>query len=265
MRQIAVYICVFVSMFGSAQNYDEVDKIVLEYPHFDSIEELASQIKTDFVYEIDEIRAAFVWVAHNITYGKTMDELFIPKTQIIYYSERGKERLLQKVWDKKAKQAFKQRRGVCFDYSIILKQLYDLLEIESKVIPGIAKEEIKALEGETVYKNHSWNVVKSNNEWKLMDPTWAAGFVDEVNQVFVHKFNDHYFDTDPKAFIKEHFPEKKRWQLLEQPISLKSFFSAPIFLPAYFENEVELSSLTDGLIKPTEKLELEFSFGEITG
>ncbi|TMU57435.1 transglutaminase domain-containing protein [Flagellimonas algicola] len=240
-----------------------MDKIVLEYPHFDSIDELAYQIKTDFVYDIDKIRAAFVWVTNNITYGKTMDELFVPRTKIIYYSERGKERLLEKVWKKKVKQAFKNRRGVCFDYSMMLKQLYDLLGIESKLIPGIAKEEIKDLNGETVYKNHSWNAVKLNNKWKLMDPTWAAGFVDEVKQVFVRRFNDHYFDTDPKAFIKEHFPEKKRWQLLKQPITLNSFFSAPIFLPAYFENEVELSPLTDGLIKQTENLELEFAFEKL--
>lgn len=263
MRTIALYIFLFIPAFCFAQNYDEVDKIVLEYSHFDNMDELANHIKTDFVYDIDKVRAAFVWVANNIRYGKTMDELFTPKTKIIYYSERGKERLLQKVWDKKVKRAFKNKRGVCFDYSMILKQLYDQLGIESKVIPGIAKEEIKDLNGETVYKNHSWNAVKLNNEWKLMDPTWAAGFVDEKNQVFVRRFNHHYFDTAPEAFIKDHFPEKKRWQLLKQPITLNSFFSAPIFLPAYFENEIKLSPLMDGLIKQTENLELEFAFEKL--
>ncbi|MCL6265095.1 transglutaminase domain-containing protein [Flagellimonas myxillae] len=237
-----------------------MDEIVLDYPHFKSIDLLAAQIKSDFVYDIDRVRAAFVWVASNISYGKTLDDLFSPKTKIIYYSERGRVRLLDKVWAKKAKEAFKNRRGVCFDYSMILKELYDRFGLESKVIQGIAKEEIRALNGEKVYKNHSWNAVKIKSEWKLMDPTWAAGFVDVAKQVFVPKFNDHYFDTAPGAFIKEHFPDKRRWQLLEQPISLNTFFSAPIFLPAYFEKEVELAPLTEGLIKQTENLELEFAF-----
>ncbi|MGX1929700.1 transglutaminase domain-containing protein [Flagellimonas sp. 2504JD4-2] len=243
-----------------AQGYDHVDNKVKEYPNYDQIEHLAHRIQNDFDSDMDRVRAAFVWVAYNITYGKTLDEFFKPRETIIFYSERGKDRQLEKVEEKRIRYAFKNKRGLCIDYSKILKKLCDNLNMESHIVRGVAKEDIKDITGEKVYKNHAWNVFKLNGEWKLMDPTWASGYYDEDREIHVKKFDGYYFDVSPEEFIKDHFPVESKWQLLDEPIALNTFYTAPIFLPGYFENKVVLSNDTSGLLSQSENYELVFAF-----
>lgn len=260
MSKIVLSFFILVSAFTMAQEYDHVDKKVKKYPNFDHIDHLANRIQNDFGSDMERVRAAFVWITHNITYGRTMDEFFKPRETIIYYSERGKERQLRKIENEKLKRAFKNKRGVCHDYSKMLKRLCDTFKIESYVVPGIVKEDIRDITGEKIYKNHAWNAIKLNNEWRLMDPTWASGYWDASKEIFVRWFNDRYFDTAPKEFIKAHFPAEAKWQLLEEPIALNTFYTSPIFLPGYFENDIALSNETIGLLTQSENLELVFAF-----
>ncbi len=260
MPKIAFYFFLFFSFFGLSQEYEYVDEKVKEYPDFDHIDHLAIRVQNDFDSNMERVRAAFIWLTHNITYGKTLDEVFKPRTTIIYYSERGKERQLRKVRSQRVNRAFKDKRGVCFDYSILLKKLCDNFGVESKIVPGIVKEDIRDVTGEKTYKNHTWNVVKLDNKWRLMDPTWATGYWSELEKVLVRDFNEHYFDTEPEKFIKDHFPSEMEWQLLETPIALSTFYAAPIFLPGYFENNIALSNKTSGLLAQSENLELVFEF-----
>lgn len=260
MPKIALYFFLFISFFSLAQDFDNQDKKVRSYPVFTSIDHLAYRIKNDFATDMQRVRAAFVWLTHNITYGKTMDELFRPKPTIIYYSESGREQALKKVQNEKVNYTFENKRGVCFDYSMLLKKLCDRFGLESEIVWGISKAEIRDVSGEKLYKNHAWNVVKIDNEWRLMDPTWATGYWDASNKVYIRAFNEHYFNTNPKKFIKDHFPAEMKWQLLEVPLALNDFYTAPIFLPRYFESEVILSNQTTGLLAQSENLELVLAF-----
>ncbi|WP_420320093.1 transglutaminase domain-containing protein [Flagellimonas sp.] len=251
---------ILASAIAMAQEFDHVDQRVKKYPYFGHIDDLAHRIQNDFGSDIERVRAAFIWLTHNVAYGKTMDELFAPKATIIYYSERGRQRQVKKLQREKVNLAFKNKRGVCFDYSMMLKKLCDNFGIESKMVRGIVKEEIRDITGEKIYKNHAWNAVKLDNKWRLMDPTWATGYWNESDETFVRSFNEHYFDTDPEKFIKDHFPAESKWQLLEDPVALNTFFTAPIFLPGYFENKVVLSNDISGLLAPSENFELVFAF-----
>ncbi|WP_190809526.1 transglutaminase domain-containing protein [Flagellimonas sp. S3867] len=260
MSKIVFSFFILVSAFTMAQEYGHVDKKVKKYPYYNHIDHLAHRIQNDFGSDMERVRAAFVWLTHNITYGKTMDEFFEPKITIIYYSERGKERQIKKAQDNKINQAFKNKRGVCYDYSMMMKNLVDHFGLESKIVRGIVKEDIRDVRGEKLYKNHAWNAIKINNEWRLMDPTWATGYWDESTKLFVRDFNDRYFDANPEEFIKDHFPAQEEWQLLKEPVALNTFYTAPIFLPGYFENNIELSKETSGLLTQTENFELIFAF-----
>ncbi|WP_420601514.1 transglutaminase domain-containing protein [Flagellimonas sp.] len=263
MSKIAFFFFIFFSALAMAQEYDHVDENVRNYPNFESIEDLAVQIQSDFDSDIERVRAAFVWLTHNITYGKTLDQFFKSRTRIIYYSERGKEQQLKKVLDERLKNTFKSKRGVCYDYSIMLKNLCDAFKVESEIVHGVIKEDVRALNGEKIYKNHVWNVVKLDAEWKLIDPTWASGYWDSSTDRFVREFCDHYFATNPKEFIKNHFPAETKWQLIDNPVTLNSFFTAPLFFSKYFENEIKLSPQISGLLTQSENLELVLAFEKI--
>ena len=170
---------------------------------------------------------------------------------------------LKNLEEEKVTLAFKNKRGLCLEFSRILKKLYDILDVESQIVRGVVKEEIKDVSGDKIYKNHAWNAVKLNGEWILMDPTWASGYYDDVRKIQVQQFNGRYFDVEPNKLIKDHFPSDPKWQLLEKPVSLNTFYSAPIFLPGYFENNIVLSSNTSGLLSPSENFELIFAFEKI--
>ena len=76
--------------------------------------------------------------------------------------------------------------------------------------------------------NHSWNAVKLNNSWYLLDATLASGYFDVNAYKFVKNYNDGYFLANPELFIKSHFPLDARWMLLEEAVSADVFTNGPI-------------------------------------
>lgn len=232
-----------------AGNYQSVDQKVRNYPYFKSLEHLSIRIMNDFRSDEDRVRAAFIWIVYNMDYGKSYDVIFQADRHFPYYSEIGKRYQLRQIEIEKIDKSFRDRLGVCLDYSLILKELCTYFRIPSEIIIGVTKTEIRDLEGDQLLKNHTWNAVQLNGEWKLMDPTWASGQLNKRMLMTFGTYIDHYFLSDPQDFIKSHFPANPVWQLLDQPIDAKTFSQAPSYYPAYFDKEVELSAKTNGIIR----------------
>jgi transglutaminase/protease-like cytokinesis protein 3 len=242
-----------LTLSGHAQMSGEVDRKVLLYPEFSSLNDLGIRIQNDFGTDSLRVRAAFIWVAHNIGYDYK-GELRNPNREKIAYSneEEKHDAVNQLVW-RKINRAFQFKRGVCIDYSLILNALFEQFRIPSKIIAGVAKTEIKQLDGAPAFRNHSWNAVQVGGFWRLMDPTWASGSIDVTRDAFVRNYNDHYFYTEPSDFIRHHLPANEEWQLLETPVDPVTFFNSPIFLPEYCEKGIELSTRTSGILTLAEE------------
>ena len=232
----------------NAGPYESVDYKVRSYPYFNSLEHLSIRIKNDFSSDTDRVRAAFMWIIYNMDYGRSYDMIFQSDKHFPYYSEIGRKYQMRKIEVEKIRQSFRERIGVCLDYSLILKELCSLFEIPSEIIIGVTKTEIRDLKGDQLLKNHTWNAVQIDGEWKLVDPTWASGQINRNFLRFYSSYVDHFFFTDPADFIKSHLPANAVWQLLDNPIDAKDFAMAPSYFPAYFANEVELSPNTNGII-----------------
>lgn len=247
-KKLLYTLLLLLSLNGLAQNFVEVDRKVLAYPQFASLQDLGIRIQNDFPEDISRVRAAFIWLTHNIGYAAYRDREEPAADRISYSSEAERlEGIDALVWAK-INRAFEKRQGVCIDYSLMLNALMEQFALPSKIITGIVKTEVKAIAEAPHYLNHSWNAVQLEGRWKLMDATWAAGFVDSKTRQFVPSFQEHYFFTDPADFALHHLPANLKWQLLDHPVDAHTFFSAPLLLPDFCEKGIALSSRTSGTL-----------------
>jgi hypothetical protein len=247
-KKLLVSLLLVLPLAGAAQGYEETDRKVLAYPDFASLKEVGIRIQNDFTDEAARVRAAFVWVSGNITYTLNEDEDGPETHRISYASEAQRKEAIDDVVWKKINKSFARRKGVCIDYSLMLNALIEQFGLPSKIITGIVKTEVKEIKEAPYYRNHSWNAVQLNGEWKLMDATWAAGYVDPKKKRFVKNFQDHYFFTDPYDFARHHLPANVEWQLLDTPIDALTFFSSPVLLPDFCEKGIALSKRTSGIL-----------------
>jgi hypothetical protein len=65
--------------------------------------------------------------------------------------------------------------------------------------------------------------VKAGGGWRLLDITWAGGYVNSDDQ-YVKHFSGGYFFTDPSEFVLSHWPLDAMWQLLDHPITKSEFY-----------------------------------------
>lgn len=232
----------------SSQDYNKIDEIVKNYPSkFKSIEQLANRIKKDFNTDLEKTRAAYYWISNNITYDY---KSFLKGTNGYYsikISDRNYEKEIFALEKEYARKVLKKKTGVCEGYAQLLKFTLTELGVEAYVISGYAKTNSRQIGRIKNTPNHAWNGVKINGEWKLIDATWSTGNTEKNPTTF--NFNDTYFFIDPKKMILNHFPKNNKWQLLESPISKKTFFSSPLFLTNYFNSNLILNKKTEGIIK----------------
>ncbi len=252
MRHPAFFVFFLLTNAVLSQGFEPVDAKVLRYPRFSSPEALGYRIMNDFDSDKERVRAAFIWVTHRIRYDNSIDNIFQTRYQVSYQTEVEKQQQIDRLVGTRVNRVFELRKGVCIDYSLLLNALCEQFGVPSRIVKGIGKTDISDIGRELRYKNHTWNVVQIGGEWKLMDPTWAAGYRDLVTNTFIPRYLDHYFFTPPADFVKHHLPAKPEWQLLPEPVKSRNFFEAPIFLPDYFDQGIELSANTRGTLRRSE-------------
>lgn len=217
------------------QSHQRVDNLVENYPtNFINIEELVIKINSDFVNQIDKARAIFYWICKNISYDVEFSEK-LETQNIRAFSYRSDKELIDK--EKKfnlylALTAFKSKKAVCNGYAALFSEIANKLGLESKLIRGDLKYDSYQLEVD-LQTNHSWNVIKINDEWKFVDCTLAAGKISSKTNQFVFDFNDFYFFTNPDLFFLNHFPDDEKWLLADDKSKLE-YLNLPIYFPDFF-------------------------------
>ena len=204
--------------FNPSLNYDftEIDQHALSTPENEkrSIESLATYLTKPAKNDMEKARAIYRWVAENIDYN----------VQGLFEDNYG---------DVSAEGVLKSGRSVCSGYSNLFERLANASGLEAVTISGYAKGYSYTpgmrFSGQT---DHTWNAVKIDGKWYLIDSTWGAGVVG-ADKKYHREFDDYYFLTPPKEFIYRHFPEDSMWQLLEKPISKKEFEDLVYLEPAF--------------------------------
>jgi len=128
----------------------------------------------------------------------------------------------------------RSRKSVCEGYARLAEALGVAMGLQVRVVPGWSKgygfTAGQHFDGPT---NHAWNAVRIDGIWRLMDPTWGAGYIDQGSR-FVRRFQEHYFLTPPDAFVFDHLPEDSSWQLLERPLSAAEYEDLVYLRPMFF-------------------------------
>jgi hypothetical protein len=117
----------------------------------------------------------------------------------------------------KINKALKTRKGICEDYATLFTSLCNRTGIPSVVVVGYSKQK-----GFVDYIPHAWSVNRVKGEWRIFDPTWGSGFIQDGK--FIRKLNNDYFNANPEVFIKSHMPFDYLWQLLYYPVTNQQFY-----------------------------------------
>ncbi len=160
-------------------------------------------------------RALYRWIAGNIEYD-------VSGFRTASYGDLSPEGVLRR------------RSSVCEGYARLAEALGEAMGLEIEVVSGWSKgygyTSGQRFDGPT---NHAWNAVRIEGQWRLMDPTWGAGYLDQSMR-FVRRFQEHYFLTAPDAFVFDHLPQDQRWQLLERPVSAAEYADNVYLRPMFF-------------------------------
>jgi transglutaminase/protease-like cytokinesis protein 3 len=246
-----------------AQDYEKVDSIVRTYPKkFSNPNDLASIINRDFILQEEKARAIFTWIAYNIEYDVQKLTSRPPLNDYLKLTDEEKaerEKILRRGI---ATNTLIDGKGVCLEYSILFRDLCRLVSLECVEIDGAAKNGILNFDSIPNQINHVWNAVKIDNNWKLIDVTWAAGRVDLNNSVFIQEFNDFFFFTPPEIFAKSHFPIEKKWLMTK--MTKEKFDKMPIYFHSYFEKNIRIQKPRNGKISAGWKKRLKFVINDCT-
>lgn len=216
------------SISQETTSYQSVDLYAKNAPEFEKISDLVTYLIHP--YQHDEklkVRAIFAWIAYHIDYDTF-------KATVITGNNQKKH-----PYKLNSGNPYKTRVGICGDIADLFLKMSRLAHLNAERINGSAGYNLTL---ENASKSlHAWNAVEINNKWHLLDVTWAMNgnyiaFTD-ITRVKDYKkeirsrkknpekvketrfINDTWFLTPPEIMILTHFPDKIKWQLLDNPIS----------------------------------------------
>jgi hypothetical protein len=120
-----------------------------------------------------------------------------------------------------AQNTLKTRKGLCDGYSSLFYELAKSAGLDVRRIRGYSKGHYYYPGRKFDDVNHEWVAVKIDGDWRLVDPTWGAGVIEDGR--FVKKFDGTYFLTPPAYFLFDHLPSDPNWQLVRDKMDLEEF------------------------------------------
>jgi transglutaminase/protease-like cytokinesis protein 3 len=224
------------SIIGSNKDYINIRNYISQIPVTAerSTKSLAKYLVKGAKTETQLAYAIFYWLTQNIAYD----------TQGFLTGNQG---------DLSPSGVLHNRKAICSGYSALFVELAKQVSLEAVEISGVTKSYTFFRKG-TLGK-HSWNAIKINGQWRLLDATWGAGYMTN-NGKFKKELDNFHFFTPPEHFISRHFPENSQWQLLNPTISKKEFKRLVHLNSTFFKYKLALDSHKQELISVKNELTL---------
>lgn len=223
----------------------------VEAPTPDSLARVIASIYTN---DLEKVRAAYSWITSHISYNTGV---YRPRSVVFSYPKDPMDTAA--VWpsgdEMTARKVMLRKTAVCDGYAKLFKVICDYLNVEAKVIHGYGRTTV----GDRKFRtNHTWNAVRIDSTWYLLDVTWAAGHIN-FRDDFVAQQNDFYFLTPPNQFINDHYPEDLSWTLLLEPPTLSEFKRMPFRSKNFIKYDIATYTPEIGVIEAAVGDTLSFS------
>ncbi|WP_158849379.1 transglutaminase domain-containing protein [Algibacter sp. L1A34] len=243
------FIFILIAFVGFSAISQQSDFNTIDFKKTDSISELynytalknlpvlAHNLTFHLDSDVEKFRAIYKWVCLNIEgdycfYLKTTRKRKKFKNDSLDFTNWNKS-LQKKVF----KQLVDNQKTICSGYAYLIKELAALSGIECEIVNGYSRSPSSQI-GELGVANHSWNAVKLNNKWYLVDATLASGYFNVNENQFVKNYNDGYFLASPEQFSKSHFPLDSKWLLLDDKPRADEFVNGPIVYGSSFKYNI---------------------------
>jgi hypothetical protein len=142
--------------------------------------------------------------------------------------------------DSSVASTLRRRRGVCYGYATLFREICALARIPCEKISGFGRGYGFAAGrgGNTGDVNHAWNAVQIDERWYLVDVTWDAGHVE--GRSFRKEYRTTYLFLDPHHFVYTHLPSEPKWQLLSPSLTNEQFDRLPYLRGTFFDHGMRL-------------------------
>ncbi|MDQ6610673.1 MAG: hypothetical protein M3Y85_12720 [Bacteroidota bacterium] len=216
---------------------------------------LARLLISNYTTETEKVRAIYSWITGHIAYNTA-----VYKYRSVAFKYVPDPIDTASTWpsgdEMTARRVMRRKIAVCDGYSRLFKILCDHAGIEAAIIQGYGR--VYEMGNKKFRTNHTWNAVKIDSVWKLLDVTWASGYIDYADD-FIQKQNDFYFLTPPDQFIRDHYPEELRWTLLSHPPALSDFKKMPFHSKNFIKYGIASYFPSSGIIEALVGDTLNFS------
>ena len=184
-----------------------------------SSQTLAHYLTQPFSTEREKLRAIYRWIADRVTYDV---ESYLSGREVKVSAE----------------EVLARRISVCEGYASLFSDLAGHAGLKVQNIPGHAKGFGAARAFASDAKpNHMWTAVHIDGEWRMIDTTWGAGYVD--GGTFKKVLSEAFFLVPPEQLAFTHYPVDHRWQLQKTPkISLQEFNALPHLPNTHFNQHL---------------------------
>jgi len=202
-------------------DFSAIENAVLELGPMPSLSRLVSALGGLAGDELGRAKAIYRWISANIAYDTAA---YFGRSASMAYEPQA---------------VLKSGKAVCSGYAALFEYLASALGLEAVTIEGRAKGHGYTPGASEIGIGHDWNAVKINGVWRLIDVTWAAGYVSESGQ-FVAEFSPFWFDTPPELFVLWHLPVVADWQLLDKKVTYNEYLAQKWHSNSRFEDYARL-------------------------
>ena len=250
MKYLATIICslLIVTAFSQKQRIDfnEIDHRV-QAIRSSSPALLSRELTSAYSTDLEKVRAIFRWITDNIEYRIKQPPVRKKNPEAVLVSTDDTASL-KSLDERVAELVLEKGDAVCDGYARLFKTLCAYAGIRTELITGYARGGQD--KGSRRFRsNHTWNAVMIGDEWKLLDVTWASGYVSLRGDVFIKEFDEEYFLADPSTFILDHYPDEFNWTLMTNPPLLQEFRHSPYKQKGFIKYSIHSFRPSKGVIE----------------
>nr|XP_033815673.1 kyphoscoliosis peptidase-like [Geotrypetes seraphini] len=225
-------------VFPDSKDFDHVDSHILhaceqvESWEGWSLQNLVHLMTEKAQSDLEKVRAVWIWLCHNIKYD--VDGFFGLSPKI-----------------HEPQEVLQTGRGVCSGYASLCQIMCREMGLTCHEISGYSRG-AGYRQGQSFQQkksNHMWNAIELEGQWYLLDACWGAGTIDLENRLFIPRYDDFFFLTDPEDFIETHWPDDPAWQLLEPKVSREDFENRVFKTSEFFKMQLYLISPKMSVVK----------------